>query len=283
MLTVQANHPSIENRTVSSDLPDITIDRGSPIPFYFQLAELLEHEIAAGRLEPGSRLPSEPELCERYSLSRTTVRQALARLEQRGLIDRLKGQGTFVQSAAPGLWLLQSSEGFFQEEVDRLGRTVTSEVLRAERGPLPQWACTLLEVPARSHGATVERLRAIDGKVALYVTNHLPEPFADAALAVSNPNESLYRRLRERAGVAAHGGRRTLEAIPAEPWLAELLELAPNAPVAFIESVAWDAEMRPFDCYRAWLRTDRTRVEIQASGAAAAATQPLSAQAGEGS
>lgn len=258
--------------------PAVTIDRGSPVPFYFQLAELLEHEIASGRWQPGLRLPSEPDLCARYGLSRTTVRQALARLEQRGLIERLKGQGTFVQGGTPGLWLLQSSEGFFQDEVDRLGRTVTSKILRAERSVLPSWACRALELPPRSEGATVERLRAVDGKVALYVVNHLPEHVAEAALAIRNPNESLYRRLREQAGAVPHGGRRTLEAVAAEPWLVELLELRAGAPVAFIESVAWDAQMRPFDCYRAWLRTDRTRIDIQVAGPEAVAAFPLPAR-----
>jgi GntR family transcriptional regulator len=256
----------------------VTIDRSSPVPFYFQLAELLEYEIAHGRLQPGARLPSEPELCEEYGLSRTTVRQALGRLEQRGLIARRKGQGTFVRAGESGLWLLQSSEGFFQEEVDRLGRTVTSQILRAERAPLPVWACRVLELPTRSAGVTLERLRSVDGQVALYVVNHLVEELADAALAIDNPNESLYRRLNERMRIVPHGGRRTLEAIAAEGELAELLELEPGAPVAFIESVAWDADMRPFDCYRAWLRTDRTKIDIQAAGPAAAATQPLAAQ-----
>ena len=259
------------------DLPEATIDRNSPAPFYFQLAQALESEITTGRWPSGTRLPSEPEMCDHFGLSRTTVRQALARLEQRGLIERLKGQGTFVQRTEPGLWLLQSSEGFFQDEVDRLGRTVTSEVLSAERGPLPLWACTALELPPQSHGATLERLRSVDGLVALYVVNYVADHAADAALAIGNPSESLYRRLQERAGVEPCGGRRTLEAIAAPEWLAELLELSPGAPVAFIESVAWDAEMRPFDCYRAWLRTDRTRIDIQVLGPQAATSQPLGA------
>jgi GntR family transcriptional regulator len=226
------------------------------------------------------RLASEPELCDHYTLSRTTVRQALARLDRRGLIDRRKGQGTFVTRGQPGLWLLQSSDGFFQEEVDRLGRTVTSQIVHAERGSFPDWACRALELPPGSEGATLERLRSVDGLVALYVVNHLVEAVADAALAIGNPNESLYRRVHEQAGVFPYGGRRTLEAVAAEPWLAELLELAPGAPVAFIQSVSWDVAMRPFDCYRAWLRTDRTRIDIQAAGPAEAATQPLPSRDG---
>jgi GntR family transcriptional regulator len=274
---VDDEHVSLHGDTMRvTRLQDATIDRVSPVPFYFQLAELLEHEIAAGRLEPGARLPSESYLCQRFGLSRTTVRQALARLEQRGLIEKLKGQGTFVHAGPPGLWLLQSSDGFFQDEVDRHGRTVTSQILRAERSPLPDWACRALELPEGSQGATLERLRSVDGKVALHVINHLADRLAEAALAIENPNESLYRRLRERAGVAPHGGQRTLEAVAADPYVAEHLDLEQGAPVAFIQSVAWDEEMRPFDCYRAWLRTDRTRIDIQATGTAAT-THPLAA------
>jgi GntR family transcriptional regulator len=252
-------------------LPQAPIRRGSPVPFYFQLAELLEQEIVTGSWPAGARVPSETEMCRHFELSRATVRQALARLEQRGLINRLKGQGTYV-SAQPGLWLLQSSAGFFQDEVDRHGRKVTSQILRAERGALPQWACTALELPPRSEGVTLERLRSVDGLVALYVVNHLPERLAGAALAIENPNESLYRRLGERAGVNAHGGRRTLEAITAGEQLASLLELSAGAAVAYIESVAWDADLKPFDCYRAWLRTDRTRIDVQVSAGAAGLT-----------
>lgn len=251
----------------------MTIDRRSPLPFYFQLAELLEHQIAEGQLALGARLPSEPDLCKEFGLSRTTVRQALGRLEQRGLIDRRKGQGTFVREGAPGLWLLQSSEGFFQDEVDRAGRAVTSRTLRAERGELPAWACESLDLPAGSTGATLERLRSVDGAVALYVVNHIPEVLAEAAMTIANSDESLYRRLYERAGVLPHGGRRTLEAVPAEEWLAALLELEPGAPVAFIQSVGWDAQLRPFDTYRAWLRTDRTRIDVQVSGPGPASMQ----------
>src|SRR5262245_59490264 len=148
------------------------IDRQSPLPFYYQLSEILERGIIAGSWEPDEKLPSEFELCERFSLSRSSVRQALDRLDRRGLITRRKGYGTFVRRTQPGLWLLQSADGFFQEEVDRLGRTVTSTIVRSELGPLPMWACDALELDPGSSGATLERIRSVDGLVALYVINH---------------------------------------------------------------------------------------------------------------
>src|SRR6188472_773057 len=75
------------------------LNPGSPLPLYQQLAELLGREIASGALEPGGRLPSEPELARRHRIGRPTVRQATELLVQRGLIERRRGSGTFVRNA----------------------------------------------------------------------------------------------------------------------------------------------------------------------------------------
>lgn len=243
-------------------LPEVTIDRDSPIPFYFQLAALLEHEIVSGRWQFGWRLPSELDLCAHFGVSRTTLRQALSRLEQAGLISRHKGRGTFVERPLPRLWLLQSSAGFFEEEVERMGRRVVSHVRRVERGPLPAWASDALELPPGSVGLTLERLRSVEGLVAMYVVNHLPDRYADAVLSFEG-DDSLYQLLREHYHLEAAGGRRVVEALPAQELLAKLLEVPLRTPLVFIESVTWDTAMQPFDCYQTWLRTDRMKVEVE--------------------
>ena len=61
------------------------LDRQSPIPLYYQLKEILLDLIKSGELE-GGRLPTEEELCIRYSVSRGTVRKALSELESEGFI-----------------------------------------------------------------------------------------------------------------------------------------------------------------------------------------------------
>ena len=253
---------------MTADLASL-IDRDSPLPFYFQLSELLEQAVADGDLQPGDRFPSEPDLCRRYALSRTTIRQALSRLEQRGLVERRKGQGTFVIERGPRSWLLQSAEGFFQDEVERQGRSVTSDVLRTVvRGPLPMWAASALGL-AGPEGATLARLRRVDGLVAMYVVNHLPPGLGEQVLPLDVTDESLYERIRNRAGLEAAGGRRIVEAVLAEERLAKFLEVSVGAPLLFIESVTWDSNLRPFDCYQSWLRTDRTRIDVLVTSSSA--------------
>jgi DNA-binding GntR family transcriptional regulator len=56
-----------------------------------------------------------------------------------------------------------------------------------------------------------------------------------------------------------------VEAVPAKERLAKILDAPIGTPLMFIESISWDEKMAPFDCYRAWLRTDRIRIEIQVS------------------
>jgi GntR family transcriptional regulator len=263
-LTDLSNAAAAEPPAGGAGLPEATIDRGSPVPFYFQLAELLEEEIVSGRWVPGARVPSENELCSRYGLSRTTIRQALGRLEQEGLVSREKGRGTFVSDSRPRSWLIQSTDGFFHDEFLRAGRSVTSRILRLERVELPRWASDALAVAPGSDGVIVERVRSVDGLVALYVVNCLPALAADAVIGLE-ASESLYQRLADKGGFSVVGGNRSLEAVGAGPKLAELLEIDAGASLAYIESVTWDEADRPIDCYRAWLRTDRMRLEIQVS------------------
>jgi GntR family transcriptional regulator len=247
-------------------LPESRIHRASPVPLYFQLVRALREEIVSGRWRPGDRLASEPDLGKHFNVSRTVVRQALARLEDEGLLLREKGRGTFVSDGRDRSWLLQSSAGFFQDEVARHGLPVTSTVLRRELAPLPDWAAEALGLPRGSQGAALCRLRSIEGQVALYTENYLLPELADTVLGLP-PDASLYEALEHDLGLVIHGGRRVVEAVAAGEEVGRLLEIAPTAALAFIASVSWDDELRPFDCYQAWLRTDRTRIEVQVSRA----------------
>lgn len=81
---------------MTTPLQDGVLDRGSFVPLYYQLQEHLKEMIEAGRWRPGERIPSEPELCRAYGVSRTVVRQALAILEDDRQVVRERGRGTFV-------------------------------------------------------------------------------------------------------------------------------------------------------------------------------------------
>ena len=74
-----------------------SINRDVPIPYYYQLEGMLREQVHRGRWLPGQQVPSEKQLCERYEVSRTTVRQAVGHLVLEGLLFHVKGKGTFVR------------------------------------------------------------------------------------------------------------------------------------------------------------------------------------------
>jgi len=74
------------------------LDKRSTQPLYAQLKELLNERIRQGIYQPGQQIPSELMLCEELSLSRPTVRQAIAELVTEGILVIAKGKGTFVAS-----------------------------------------------------------------------------------------------------------------------------------------------------------------------------------------
>lgn len=63
------------------------------------VADSLSEKIASGALEPGAQLPTEAELCAEYEVSRTVVREAVARLRSAGLVIPQQGRGVFVSEA----------------------------------------------------------------------------------------------------------------------------------------------------------------------------------------
>lgn len=73
------------------------LDTENKVPLYYQLVKMLQKKIKE-EMQPNDRILSEKEICEMYSVSRTTVRLAMAELEKTGLIYRIQGKGSFVSS-----------------------------------------------------------------------------------------------------------------------------------------------------------------------------------------
>lgn len=85
------------------------LDPKSGIHLHQQLRQIIAGDIRSGKIKAGDRLPTEQEMCEIHSVSRTTLRQALEILEKEGYIERTRGRGTFACTIAPhrypGAWV----------------------------------------------------------------------------------------------------------------------------------------------------------------------------------
>lgn len=77
------------------------INRNSKIPVYVQLADLIKNKIENGEIKPGEKLPSESEMVKEHGVARLTVREALSRLVNDGLVEKHHGKGTFCKNNLP--------------------------------------------------------------------------------------------------------------------------------------------------------------------------------------
>ena len=109
----------------------LAISRASGVPLHLQIRRSLEHDIASGRLPPGTRLPTEEEYARQFGVSIAPVRQALLDLAAAGLVTRQKGRGTFVreQRVEEEIDLLTS----FTDSLRRLGQPARMQVIELAR------------------------------------------------------------------------------------------------------------------------------------------------------
>ncbi len=236
------------------------IDRGSPLPFYYQLKQILLAELQARQLHPGDRLPGDHDLCARYEVSRTVVRQALAELETEGVIERIKGRGTFVAHPKTPEHLVQSLTGLF-EDVAARGSHLHSQVRRREVVPADLPIATQLELAPGSPVIVIERLRFVDDEPWVLATTYLPFDLAPGLLEDDLADQSLYALLETKYGITLTHGRRGVEASTANDELAAALALEPGAPVLVLRSTSY-AGARPVEVFVAYHRGDRSRFEV---------------------
>jgi GntR family transcriptional regulator len=237
------------------------IDRRSAAPMYDQLRQLIIDGIARDGLQPGDALPGELRMCEQYGISRTVVRQALAQLEHEGLVERVKGKGTFVARPRTSESLVHTLVGLY-DEVDRRGGHVRSDVLRHEREEADDLVAAALEVPVGSPVVALERLRHVDGDAWSLSTTWMPESVGAVTFGADLQEGSLYRLLAEN-GIRATHGVRSAEATVATHEQARLLGVSAGAALLRLRSVSRDESGRPIEFFIAYHRGDRSRFEFQ--------------------
>ena len=189
------------------DYPGKTIDFDSNIPYYIQLIDALKALIVSGQWKPGDQIPSEPDLCYTYVVSRTVVRQALREIELEGLIVRRKGKGTFVAEPKISESLAQKLTGFYQDMVER-GHQPVTQVLRHKVVPANQNIAGFLGLEVNTPVIDIERLRFLEGEPIVLVHSYLPQTLCPALAETDLTNQSLYAFLEEHCGLVIAYGRR---------------------------------------------------------------------------
>ncbi|MBO0512479.1 GntR family transcriptional regulator [Streptomyces beijiangensis] len=237
---------------------ELGVDRTSPVPLYFQLAQQLEAAIERGRLTPGSLLGNEIDLAGRLGLSRPTVRQAIQSLVDKGLLVRRRGVGTQVVHSQVKRPLELSS---LYDDLLAAGQRPTTRVLCNDTVPATAGIAAALAVPEGSEVQHIERLRLAYDEPMAHLCNYLPA----GLLALDTDRleaTGLYRMMRA-AGITLHSARQSVGARAASAAEAVRLEEADGAPLLTMQRTTFDSTGRAVEYGTHAYRASRYAFEFQ--------------------
>lgn len=206
---------------------------GEP-PRFQEILEAVRGDIVDERLALGDRLPSEQELCLRFRASRYTVREALRRLQEEGLIARRQGAGTVVVATRP--------DGRFRNSISSLGElaqyasATELEVLAVDKLLVDGRAAALLRSPPDTPWVRVSALRRQPGERAplCYTEIFIPAAYDDVAREIGTFTTAVYAIIEHRHGVRIEEVVQSIEAASADANLASRLSIAAGTPVLVV-------------------------------------------------
>ena len=215
---------------------DITLERNSPVPLYYQLAQSIEHAINTGALAPGDRLENELSLTSRLGLSRPTARQAIQELVKKGLLVRKRGVGTQVVRSQ---FRRDERLSSLNEDLAKAGRTPSTRVLEYSVGELDPDIRDAIEAatPVDVEFLKIRRLRLADDVPLAILTNYLPNRFEITEADLEG--KGLYACLRS-LGVNLKIAHQQISARLMTDEEAELLDEETPAACLTVDRIAYD-------------------------------------------
>ncbi|MBN9305218.1 MAG: hypothetical protein BGO82_09085 [Devosia sp. 67-54] len=203
----------------------------------------LRRAIIEGEFPPGSKLPNEGALCERFAVSRITLREAVRGLMEDGYVVRRQGAGTFVTSG-PTLRNSLDTNFSYTEYLQSTGIKVSKKVLEAVRMPGEAEVLADLDLAPHTEVVTVRRVRIAGRKPAIFSIDSLPADIVDAKADLKAFSGSLYRLLSARGHSVDHA-RAVVTPTLATAEQATILDVPRGTPLQHVKQVDYDTAGRP--------------------------------------
>jgi GntR family transcriptional regulator len=230
------------------------VDRTSPLPLWAQLYDDLVRRLERGGF--GAEFPGEHQLADEYRVSRHTVREALRKLRQAGVLESSRGRRTAVHRAQ----IEQPLGALYSlfSEVQARGMRQRSEVLDRGTRADPAVAARLGLDPATEF-VYLERVRYADDEPLALDRTWLLAGLAQPLLTADLTATGIYDELAKRGGVRTTGGQERIYAVVPTPAQRTLLRLPKGVALLAIERMG-TAGTEPIEWRETVVRGDRFTV-----------------------
>ncbi|AGB40263.1 transcriptional regulator [Halobacteroides halobius DSM 5150] len=227
----------------------IRLDEDSPIPLYYQLENLIREKIENGKYKVGDKIPSERKFSEKVNLSRMTIRKAIGNLVEKGILERRRGQGTFVSDSK-----LDSFPGLigFNEHIEMKNMTPSSKVIEQKTIPANYEIAENLKIEEGEEVILTSRLRLADGNPIGFEKSYIPYYICPKLKEIDLSQGSIYQTLTAE-GYKPNKANQEIEAILADKHITELLGGKVDQPILKNTRVTFSGNTRvefSFNFYR---------------------------------
>ncbi len=229
----------------------------SSVPLYMQIAETFLEQIAAGILSPDQQLPSERVLSKQLNVSRVTLRAALSVLDNKGLLVRRPGDGTYI--AKPKIERQAAKLVPFTKSMSSRGYQASSKLIIFEQRLAEVSIAGKLNIPVAAPVFYIQRLRLINQMPVLLEACTTPVRRFSTLGEYDLENRSIYEVMETEYGITPHHSQQSLEAVIATEFEAQLLGIETGAPLMLESRLSYDLEGLPIEFGHDLYRGDHFR------------------------
>jgi GntR family transcriptional regulator len=228
-------------------------------PLADRLRDVLLEEITSSQLPPGTKLPTEGQLVERFGVSRATVRDAVRALVEAGYVVRRRGSGSYVTERRRMPHGLDSTLSYLAM-IESAGFRAGMHIVEAALEPCSE-NDDPLQLGAGDTVLAVERVRTADDRPVIYSRDRIPARLLRSGLDLRELDPSLFALLKSCGHEADHATA-TLRAVASTDRVARMLDIRRGKPLLYIEEIDYDREGTPVMLSREWHVSEAFDVRI---------------------
>ncbi|MBP2242922.1 GntR family transcriptional regulator [Cytobacillus eiseniae] len=233
------------------------VDVNNPIPLHLQLKDVIAREIKNEVYK--EKIPSERDLMDRFSISRTTVREAISHLVQEGILEKVHGKGTFISQKPPVHEWLDSLHSL-TDTVTKMGMKPGSKLLAKGMVTEPSYIADLLQVDLFY---SIERLRTADS-IPIAIERHFYNEELGQKLANYDlETTTIYDTLENSLGIEMEEAEQFISCKEVSEQDAHHLDIPVGSSVLCVERLITDANGTPIEYYMSNFRPDMYVFRIQ--------------------
>ncbi len=228
-----------------------------------QIVDDILSDIISNKRKPGSKLPSENEIAEKYQIPRIKVRNAFLKLEERGYIYAEKGKGRFVQKKSQPIQLHLTGKISFTDKMKQLGYALKTVTTSCEKIQYEPTIYEQLQADCQEDVYCIARVRYIDDEPMAIHYSYVRERMFPTIMGDGFKIESMFAFYRNRGYSRFSSGKTLLSIVYPSLLEQQVLLCKSMVPLILVQSTCMDERTKKTLEYTKILyRSDKFQYDI---------------------